>query len=135
MTGAFRSGQEAAIQAQRETRASELSIEAATAATIRTLLEQNAKASIKMNQDALDNLTGRISATLDAVVGRLSDLGQQLDKVSETQAKISITQSDIAETQRRTLELIANIETSVSSHTCSKPEPKVQHRTQPGQDT
>jgi threonine synthase len=114
-TGVFKSSQEAAIQAQKETRASELSIEAATAATMRSLLEQNAQASIKMNQDALETLTGHMSVTLEAVVARLADLGNQMDKVSETQAAISNTQNDIAMTQRRTLELIASIEDCVSN--------------------
>jgi threonine synthase len=115
-TGVFKSSQEAAIQAQKETRASELSIEAATAATMRSLLEQNAQASIKMNQDALETLTGHMSQTLDAVVVRLADLGNQMDKVSETQAAISNTQNEIATTQRRTLELIASIEDCVANH-------------------
>lgn len=134
----FKSKQEANIQAQRESRTAELAIEAATASTMRSLLEQSANASISMNREALEALTGQMSDTLTAVVSKLSDLGIELGKVSATQmlisatqeslslamANISSTQGEIADTQRRTLELIESIELSVNDHKSGSERPR-----------
>jgi hypothetical protein len=111
--GTFRAKQDAQIQAQKESRQSELDIEAATAATMRSLLEQNTKASIAMNHETLEVLSGHLASTLEAVVAKLSELGVQMDKVSETQQMISTTQGQIASTQVRTLELLSSIEENI----------------------
>ena len=113
LLGTFKSGRDEQIQAQKESRQSELSIEAATAATMRTLLEQNSSASISMNRESMEALSGYISHTLDAVVGKLSELSKELEKVSDTQSQISTTQSQIATTQVRTLELLASLEENI----------------------
>ena len=110
----FTSKQEEFIQAQKESRKAELAIEAATATTMRSLVEQGSQASISMNEKYMNALTDRLNSTLDAVIASLGELSTQMVEVSKAQSQIASTQESIAETQMRTLELVARIETDLN---------------------